>query len=543
MSDHLLSYLDTLAHRKDTVIKGYRGDSLVDICGEEVAAQANKIANFLKEQGVQPGDRVAIIAEKCPETVFSFFGIWLVGGIAVPICETLKDRELTYILEDSGSKVVLCAPAWRDARSATVAHDASISHNTNQLLTTWTSWSSSLHQETLLNHQPPPPLDPDTIAFLIYTSGSTGTPRGVMLTHRNIAINARTSAKYVGMNSSDAVMSFLPYWHSFALTGELFTMLHVGGKIFIPKNKTTFLKDVALCGPTIILSIPRLADVLKKGIEKNLPPKPWPAKELIASKVRSNFGGQLKYFVGGGAPLDASLQQFFWDIGIPMYQGYGLTETSPVISINAPHDWKMATSGKITPWLTNEMGGDYCFEDSHGHRGKGLRGELLVKGSCVMNGYWNMDNQAGGYFTDGWFRTGDVGYLDEDGYLILSGRCKSLICLEGGEKFYPEFVEERLKSSPYIEQAMVVGEGRKRCGVLINVREEAAKTTPAAELNKAIANEIRELTRGLETYQIPVNHLILPTFTVEEDLVTNTQKIRRHKILERYKEEITGLLG
>jgi len=427
-----------------------------------------------------------------PQTIFAFFGIWLNGAIAVPVCETLKEKESSFILKDSGAKIVLREDSLKSAE---------------MLRKDW-------KKQDLAR-------DPDDTAFLIYTSGSTGNPKGVILSHRNIFVNAAVGADYIRIKSDDSMMSILPYWHLFALTAEIFTMLHVGGQIFIPKSKSTFLKDVSLFKPTIVLSIPRFAQMLKRGIET-----------LPKEKAKEVLGGRIKYFIGGGAPLDASLQEYFLSIGIPIYQGYGLTESSPIISINAPHDFKIGTSGKIIPWLDGKYGGAYRFED----------GELLVKGKCVMKGYWNMPEETKETLQDGWLRTGDMGYIDEDGFLVLSGRKKSLICLEGGEKFYPEFIEEHLKTSAYISQAMVIGEGRKRPSALINVDEEKVKGLPREQVDKIIASEIKQLTKDFQPYQVPASFLVLPAFTAEDDLLTNTQKVKRHKVLEKYKELISGIL-
>jgi long-chain acyl-CoA synthetase len=565
--EHLLFFFDRIAGRDDVFIKGYTGGQPADLTGMDIAKSAESCAAFLKGRGIGPGDRVIVIAEKCPETVISFFGIWLCGGIAVPVCETLKDRELSYIFRDSGAGLILCSDALKEKMEA-------VAGGTEAYVCGF-----SLFRDAVKGPGGKPPSsdsrNPDDTAFLVYTSGSMGNPKGVVQTHRNIFVNAAVSADYIGMTEKDAVMSILPYWHCFALTAELFTMLHSGGKIFIPKTKSTFLKDAVLMRPTIILSIPRLAEMLKKGIESSAQKKPAFARKMLAAaqsaalgyhrarsegrisvlypvyrmmqkavlkKMKEIFGGRIKYFIGGGAPLDVTLQEFFLSIDIPMYQGYGLTEASPVISINSPLCFKPGTSGKIIPWLTGEHGGDYCFEDENGKRGKGLKGELLAKGRCVMKGYWNMKEETSHAVKDGWLRTGDMGFMDADGFLIISGRRKNLLCLKGGEKFYPEFVEERLKQSSLITQAMVVGEGCARCSVLVNVSPEKTAGLSGEDINRAVSKEIRELTQDFEPYQRPFRHLVLPEFTAEDDLLTSTQKIRRHKVFEKYGREIGRLL-
>ncbi len=564
MKEHLLSCLQRISDRKEIFLKGYIDNKPVEISGRAFYSQALTMAESLKQQGVRKNDRVVVISEKCPESIISFFGIWLCGAVAVPVCEALKDRDLTYILKDSGAGVILCEDSLLD-KLGTLLPDIpaklfSFSSLKKNMSTSDGNGNFSLEG------------DPRDTAFLIYTSGSTGNPKGVMLTHRNIAVNAAVSADYIKMQSDDSVMSILPYWHSFALAAEIFTMFHVGGSIFIPRNKSTFLKDLVLFRPTIVLSIPRFAEMLKRGIESSVEKKSglqkaifrkaqaaalsyhmgkpgWVQKtlyrimkKLVFEKIKMNFGGCIRYFIGGGAPLDLSLQKFFLSLDIPMYQGYGLTEASPVISINAPHAYKPETSGKIIPWVTEQYHGDFCFEDDAGNRAKNIQGELLVKGPCVMKGYWKMPDETQSVLKDGWLYTGDMGFMDEEGYLVLVGRRKSLVCLLGGEKFYPEFIEERIKSSHYISQAMVVGEGRKRCSVLINLNEETARGLSSDKKQSVIASEISRLTHALETYQRPVNHLVLPGFSPEDGLLTNTMKIRRHKVLEKYKKEIENFL-
>jgi long-chain acyl-CoA synthetase len=213
-----------------------------------------------------------------------------------------------------------------------------------------------------------------------------------------------------------------------------------------------------------------------------------------------------------------------------------------VISINAPHRFKIGSAGAIIPWLEKEFGGDYIFEDEEGKRNKNIRGELLVKGKSVMKGYWKLEEETARTLENEWLRTGDIGYVDSDGFLTLVGRKKNLLCLKGGEKFYPEFVEEKIKVSPYITQAMIVGEGCTRASVLLNINQDLIAELSKEEADKVIANEVRKAMGDIEAYQRPYKHLVLPDFTMEEGLLTNTQKIRRHKVIEKHKEEIEQLI-
>ncbi|MBN1793336.1 MAG: AMP-binding protein [Candidatus Omnitrophica bacterium] len=566
MKEHLLDFLEELPYADTVLIKGYEDGRSSNITAKIFREKVFRIASFLKNAGVSAQDRIAVIAEKCPETIACFFGIWLNGAIAVPVCETLSKQELSFIVNNADTKLVLASSSLRE--------DIAEALSGAEVIYDFSAWTDipfgAIDESTFVVERAP-----DAIAFLLYTSGSTGRPKGVMLSHRNIAVNAVVGAEYIGLNSTDAVLSILPYWHSFAITAEIFSMLHVGGKIFIPKNRKTLLKDIALFRPTVVLSVPRVAEMLKDGIETSVRRHPSFVQRLFASAqritlryyltrpesrtlfikalyrivrrtvfrtVKESFGGRLRYFIGGGAPLAVHLQEFFFSIDIPMYQGYGLTEASPVISVNAPHGFKIGTSGKMIPWILPDYGGDYTFEDQRGFRGKHLKGELLVKGACVMKGYWDMEDEGAQLSEDGWLKTGDMGYIDKDGFLVLYGRRKNLICLKGGEKFYPEVIEERLKVSPYILNAMVIGEGCARPYVLINSNGELLEGCSSSEIDTVISREIRKATKHLDLYQRPVRHLILPEFTVEASLLTTTLKLKRHEIKTRYQRQITQLM-
>ncbi|MFH1407105.1 MAG: AMP-binding protein [Candidatus Omnitrophota bacterium] len=529
MKEHLLEFFENIPDNDDILIKGYENDAPRHITRRELRKKVSAAAGFLKDRGIAPGEHIAVISEKSPDTIAAFFGIWLNNAVCVPICETLTQRDLTYIAANSKAKMALCSENIKKSLEEALSGLGIPVYD-------FSSWKKPEYGGIGLSgfH---PDKNPENTAFLLYTSGSTGNAKGVMLTHRNIALNAQVGAEYIKMTSTDAILSALPYWHSFALTAEIFTMLYAGGEICIPKNRATLLDDMRLFRPSIVLSVPRIAEMIKKGIENAL------SKNIPLQKIKEGFGGRLKYFIGGGAPLETSLQVFFLNIGIPMYQGYGLTEAAPIISINAPHSFRIGTSGCIIPWLTQEYGGDYTFLDENGNTGKHLKGELLVRGNCVMKGYWRMEEETRNALKDGWLYTGDMGYIDKEGYLVLFGRKKNLLCLKGGEKFYPEFVEERLKTSPYISQAMVIGEGCRRPAVLINYNKDLLGQCPKEKIEAVISGEIRELTKDLDLYQRPARHAVLPEFTIQDGLLTNTLKIKRHEVLDRFKEDVRELLG
>jgi len=262
---------------------------------------------------------------------------------------------------------------------------------------------------------------------------------------------------------------------------------------------------------------------------------------LVFSKFRQAFGGKLRFIVSGGAPLDLELQIFFKYLGIPLLQGYGLSETSPIVSTNLKEDHLLGSIGKPLPWLLPENGGDYTFKDEEGHIGKDVHGQLLVKGTCVMKGYWNHTDASAKSFEDGWLNTGDVAYQKE-GYLFIEGRKGNMIVLIGGEKLHPEHVEDAVKNSPLITEAMVIGEKCKNVYVLANVSKDLSRGLSEDELHKKLKEEIQRTTTHLAPYQKPKDVLVLPDFTMEDSTLTATMKIRRYKIQELYGDKIEEFL-
>ncbi|MBR4416167.1 MAG: AMP-binding protein, partial [Victivallales bacterium] len=417
---------------------------------------------------------------------------------------------------------------------------------------------------------------PDEIAALIYTSGSTGMPKGVMLSHRNLSANALDLPELFQLRKQERLISLLPYWHAYALSIEIVTIISHGITIAIARDMKDFKKNIARYQPTAMIVVPRIIELFKASIDKKIEATPESKRKLIdkaiynASRIftarprldggilrifthhtfydplvfrkfRQAFGGKLRFIVSGGAPLDLELQIFFKYLGIPLLQGYGLSETSPIVSTNLKEDHLLGSIGKPLPWLLPENGGDYTFKDEEGHIGKDVHGQLLVKGTCVMKGYWNHTDASAKSFEDGWLNTGDVAYQKE-GYLFIEGRKGNMIVLIGGEKLHPEHVEDAVKNSPLITEAMVIGEKCKNVYVLANVSKDLSRGLSADELHKKLKEEIQRTTTHLAPYQKPKDVLVLPDFTMEDSTLTATMKIRRYKIQELYGEQIEEFL-
>ena len=541
-------------------------NELTTVTYRQLKADADALCNFLQENGIQKGDRVAMIASKCMFHPRFFYACWTIGAIAVPICETLGDKEMSFIINDSDPKVIITDKAL----------NAKVTANANGrkivCLDDIPDGGSRQGSAPLTGME----FSPDEIAALIYTSGSTGMPKGVMLSHRNLSANAMDIPEIFQLHKQERIISLLPYWHAYALSIEIVAIMCCGVTIAIARDMKDFKKNIARYQPTAMIVVPRIIELFKASIDKKIEATPESKRKLIDkaiynasriftarprldggilrifthhtfydplvfSKFRQAFGGKLRFIVCGGAPLDLELQIFFKYLGIPLLQGYGLSETSPIVSTNLKEDHLLGSIGKPFPWLLPENGGDYTFKDEEGHMGKDVHGQLLVKGTCVMKGYWNHTDASAKSFEDGWLNTGDVAYQKE-GYFFIEGRKGNMIVLIGGEKLHPEHVEDAVKNSPFITEAMVIGEKCKNVYVLANVSKDLAKGLSDDELHKKLKEEIQRTTTHLAPYQKPKDVLVLPDFTMEDSTLTATMKIRRYKIQELYGDKIEEFL-
>ena len=554
-------YLDN-----DALVQLNDKNELGTVTYRQLKADADALCGYLQENGIQKGDRVAMIASKCMFHPRFFYACWTIGAIAVPICETLGDKEMSFIINDSDPKVVITDKAL----------NAKVTANANGRKIVCLDDipdGGSRQGSAPLNGME---FSPDEIAALIYTSGSTGMPKGVMLSHRNLSANAMDIPEIFQLHKQERIISLLPYWHAYALSIEIVAIMCCGVTIAIARDMKDFKKNIARYQPTAMIVVPRIIELFKASIDKKIESTPESKRKLIDkaiynasriftarprldggilrifthhtfydplvfSKFRQAFGGRLRFIVCGGAPLDLELQIFFKYLGIPLLQGYGLTETSPIVSTNLKEDHLLGSIGRPFPWLLPENGGDYTFKDEEGHMGKDVHGQLLVKGTCVMKGYWNHTDASAKSFEDGWLNTGDVAYQKE-GYFFIEGRKGNMIVLIGGEKLHPEHVEDAVKNSPFITEAMVIGEKCKNVYVLANVSKDLAKGLSEDELHKKLKEEIQRTTTHLAPYQKPKDVLVLPDFTMEDSTLTATMKIRRYKIQELYGAKIEEFL-
>ena len=574
-----VKFQEACAHWDNALaLRTFFGKKCVERTFRQLHADILRWAGYLAEQGVKVGDRVVAVASKSQNHFRFFYACWRLGAVAVPVCESLSAEETAFVIGDCSPKLVLAEKALLNKVKG-AAGDVPV--------VDWATLPLASEEEAAapveVEFRPPFATDAEaeaSNAVFIYTSGSTGMPKGVVLSHKNLYCNAYSILETYDVSERDAIISLLPYWHAYALAIEICFVPWKGICTNIPSSKADFMMHIADYRPTVILVVPRVIDVMMAAFNKKIEAMPERKRNFVKraiynasriftagkkwnggifrmlyhyclydpfvfKKFRQALGGHVRFFVSGGAPLDLDAQSFFSFCGMPILQGYGLTEASPIVSSNLIGDYRLGSCGKVMPWLLEEQGGDYTFMDVDDprKRDKALTGELLLKGDCVMQGYWNhKDASAKTLDADGWLHTGDVGHMDKDGFIFLHGRSSSMIVLYGGEKLHPEAVEDVVKDSPLISEAMVFGEKCKNAYVCVNVCKEEAEKYGADELARKVKAEVERLTASLASYERPRDVLILPEFNVDDGTLTATLKIRRFKIRQRYAKEIEAFL-
>jgi long-chain acyl-CoA synthetase len=557
------------------------------ITAQEMLRRVAGLSKALGELGIKSGDRVAIFAPNCPEWHIADFAIQGVGAASVPIYFNESPDRLVYIMNDSGARIVFTsgeAQARKIAecrdRITTLEHViavAPLSDLHGDVLRYETLIATAGDADAVEYRKRAAAVSPSQLLTIIYTSGTTGEPKGVMLNHSNVSSNVIDSLEAYDFSPEDLALSFLPLSHVYERTvdyGYLFRGVPVAYVEQIEAVPQAFLE----VNPTFAAAVPRFfekiyANILDKGrSETGLKKKifdwslrvaqesiPWRAygknasvwtkkrweiaDRIVYSKIRAGLGGKIRYFFSGGAPLAPELSEFFWSVNLPVLQGYGLTETAPVVASNVPKKYKVGTVGLPISHVEVRIADD---------------GEILVRGPCVMQGYYHKPEQTQEVLTpDGWFSTGDIGRLDEDGYLIITDRKKELLKTAAGKFVAPAPIENLLKQSPYISNAIVVGDKHKFVSVLIvpnfaAIENEARKqnkdfTAPSKMVSDPwvrdlLSREIERLTASLAQYEKPKRFaLIEKDFTFASGELTYTLKIKRRVIEDHYKDLIAKL--
>jgi long-chain acyl-CoA synthetase len=474
---------------------------------KEIHTLVRRFAAGLMSLGVQKGDRIGLIAEGRNDWVIAELGILYTGAINVPLSVKIEELpELEFRLAHSGCSVVVVSGAQYSKISRIKNNLADLEtvivlDVQDKMEEDVASFGSTLDRgdEYLVAHESDfndrwRSIRGDDPANICYTSGTTADPKGIVLSHNNYTANVQQACDHLAIPSSYCSLLILPWDHSFAHTAGVYLLINRGASmasVQIGKTPMETLRNmpgnIRETRPSFLLSVPSLAKSFRKNIEKGIREKGEGVEKLfqkalalaydyngngwdkgkgskkwkkpllmlydalIFSKIRKNFGGRLEFFVGGGALLDIELQRFFYAIGIPMYQGYGLTEAAPIISANTPARHKMGSSGALMPRLELKI----C-DDRGNALPVGAQGEIVIRGENVMLGYWKNEKATRETIRDGWLYTGDIGYMDQDGFLFVLGREKSLLISHDGEKYSPEGIEEMLVAhSAYIDQMML----------------------------------------------------------------------------------------
>lgn len=562
--------------------------------------------------GLQKGDRVGLIAEGRNAWIISELGILYAGGINVPLSIKLESgNELKFRLAHSGSKMIIVSRGqaakveeireqlpdlekiiYLDAKENAGPNDISY----EQVLAMGKEFLSSNSSEFEAVYKT---IQPDDVANISYTSGTTADPKGIMLTHLNYAANVAQSATLLKIGEDWKTLAFLPWDHSFAHTACLYCFMYYGASVASPEIGKTSMetlknipKNIKEIQPNLLMSVPAVAKNFRKGIETNIRAKGPTAEKMfdhalkiaykyngngwnrgkglraiykpllsfydkiLFSKIREGFGGKLEMFIGGGALLDIELQRFFYAVGMPMCQGYGLSEASPVISSNVLKAVKFGSSGKLVKPLELKI----CDNDGN-ELPQGEKGEIVIKGDNVMKGYWNNPKASAETVKDGWLYTGDMGYMDKDGFLYVLGRFKSLLIGSDGEKFSPEGIEEALvDQSPFIDQCMLYNnQNPYTSGMIVPnipaINREVEKHGFKPGTEEAYTEALKIIQREVDAYKsggkfaesfperwLPATIAVLPeAFSEQNHLLNSTMKMVRGKITEYFKDELEFL--
>jgi long-chain acyl-CoA synthetase len=537
----------------------------------------------LQKWGIRKGDRVAILSENRPEWSTADFATLLLGALTVPVYSTLTADQTAYTLRDSGASIVFLSSEHQLRKVRTILPQTQVK---KIVIMDHIQISEDLAANCALMHQfmteGPLTLDPkteslarsvqpDDLATIIYTSGTTGVSKGAILTHGNMASNIACSLLGFDMHPGEVSISFLPLSHVTARHVD-FSMLYHGVTLaYCPfmENLSATLLEVR---PTVCVSVPRVYEKIYAKTEMaargfpnhaiyrwalsvgrankpailagNVPTSfSWKlANQLVFSKIREGLGGRVKTFISGGAPLGRELAEWFATVGIRIHEGYGLTETSPVIAVNTPVNHRIGTVGKTLPNLEVRIAED---------------GEILVRGPSVFQGYWNRAEETQNAFQDGWFKTGDIGQIDADGYLSVTDRKKELIKTSGGKFIAPQPIENSLKLNPFIGIAVILGDKRKFAFVMVSpnfpLLEDWARTNKVAFSSRdelvahpkvqALYEEIvEEVNQNLAKFEkLKRVLLVADEFTANDGTLTPTMKLRRRVIEERYRRQIDEL--
>ena len=553
---------------------------------QEAAKIVKNIAYQLTELGIKKGDRIVLCAENRTEWVLSNLAVMASGAIPVPAYTTNTVNDHSHILKDSGAKAVIfsnhkilknllpAAEGNNGVKFLISIEESSKITNSKIDIHSWKLLSKSTKDKHSLVNKIISELTRNDIAIIIYTSGTGGVPKGVMLPHRAIIHNCQgafDAIQELGLED-EVFLSFLPLSHSYEYTAGLWFPIYIGAQIYFAEGLDQLSKNMGEAQPTIMTAVPRLYELMHAKITKGIKLSgglketmflktlelgtkkyhkvkalsllevllDYLLDKIIRDKVRKNFGGRLKVLVSGGAPLNTDIGIFFTALGLNLLQGYGQTESAPVISVNRPGKVKMETVG--TPLLNTDV---KIATD----------GEILVRGELLMTGYWNNQEATKNTIKDGWLHTGDIGTIDKNNFIEITDRKKDIIVNSGGDNLSPQRVEGFLTLEPEILQAMVYGDKKSHIVALIipdkdflnewgerTGNDANIETLDEDKFRKEISAAVERVNNNLSVIEkVRRFHISFDEFTVENQMITPTLKVRRHKIIEKYHGELENL--
>ena len=542
------------------------------ISSRDFASKVSGVVQALQSWGISRGDRIAILSENRHEWVVADFACMLLDAVVVPIYTTLTPEQTAYILSDSGSRGIFVSSQKHLEKIVSIQQSTCVE---KVVVMDEVADPHAVKMSALMQGARDPQSEimgrsarPDQLATIIYTSGTTGTPKGVMLTHGNMASNINYSLREFGFGDGMSCVSFLPLSHVTARSVDL-GLLYMGVTLAHLPQIDQLPQALREVRPNILLSVPRVYEKVHSQVELNAAKFPkkhiyrwamsvgrshrndilagktprsfsWKlANKLVFSKVRAGIGGRVEFFISGGAPLGRELAEWYGDIGIRIHEGYGLTETSPVIAVNTPNAHRVGSVGKPLGNVEVRIAGD---------------GEILVRGPSVFRAYWNKPQETRDAFIDDWFKTGDIGRIDEDGFLYVTDRKKDLLKTSGGKFIAPQPIESSCKHYPWVAEAVVIGDKRKFPAVLIFPNFVALEAyarmqglpfssrqelIAIPEVHARYADIVRSVNEDLAQFErLKKFRLVSEELSSANGTLTASLKIRRRAIEEHFKREI-----
>jgi long-chain acyl-CoA synthetase len=573
---------------KPDALQVKRGDKYEPISHREIFQHVKHAALGLASLGLARGDRVAILSENRPEWAYADYACLMRGIADVPIYPTLPADQIAYILRDAGVSAIFVSTAGQLAKIAEIRSQVPTLRTVIVFEESGPAADMTLEEleqrgaaaetpQTLADfREVAKSVEPDDLATLIYTSGTTGNPKGVMLTHNNIRSNVEATRNILPFVGNDVSLSFLPLSHIFERMGD-YLMFATGSSIAYAESLDTVPVNMMEVRPSVVFSVPRLYEKMYARVLQNalsggfvkrtiffwardvaekwadvklaggqprgmLARKYAIAQKLVFSKLKERTGGRLRFFVSGGAPLAPEINKFFYAAGLIILEGYGLTETSPVIGVNTLDDFRIGTIGKPVAGVDVKIAPD---------------GEILARGPGIMAGYYNNPTAtAESIDEEGWFHTGDIGEL-QDGFLAITDRKKDIIVTAGGKNIAPQPIENMVKTNKYVSQAVMIGDKRKFPSMLIVPNFEHLETwakrqniiwTDRAQLlkmpgvNAKLEREVLGMLEGLAHYERPKKIALLEhDFSLDRGEMTPTQKVKRRVVDKNYKSVIDSM--